>query len=187
MVPVDTDKVCKACQGDNNAFSDLIQERKVDIYKIAYTYMKNREDALDIVHEVVYKAFISIRKLKNTEHYNTWLIRITVNCCIDHLKKTKKYASFEEKYINSDELAQIPDWGQDSTNLVSGIDLFNAIDKLIIEQRTIVVLKYYQDLTLAQIADILVCPLGTVKTRLNKALSLLRNDLKEGYNESLSR
>ena len=187
MVPADKDKVSKACKGDNNAFSDLIQERKSDIYKIAYTYMKNREDALDIVHDVVYKAFISMKKLKNPEFYNTWLIRITINCCIDHLKKSKKIASFEDKYSNPEELEQIPDYNQDSSNLLSSIDLFNAIDKLNLEQRTIVVLKYYQDLTLTQIADILVCPLGTVKTRLNKALSILRMELKEGYNESLSR
>ncbi len=187
MVPADTDKVSKACTGDNNAFSDLIQERKDDIYKIAYTYMKNRDDALDIVHEVVYKAFIAIKKLKNPAFYNTWLTRITVNCCIDHLKRSKKRASFEDKYSNPEELEQIPDCGQDSMNWVAGIDLFNAIDKLNIEQRTVVVLKYYLDFTLTQIADILVCPLGTVKTRLNKALSILRMELKEGYNESLSR
>ena len=69
MVPADKDKVSKACKSDNNAFSDLIQERKSDIYKIAYTYMKNREDALDIVNDVVYKAFISMKKLKNPEFY----------------------------------------------------------------------------------------------------------------------
>lgn len=184
MVPADKDKVSNACKGDSNAFSDLIQERKVDIYKFAYTYMKNSDDALDIVHEVVYKAFISVKKLKKPENFNAWLIRITVNCCVDHLKKSNKQACFEENYINPKDLEQLSD-SQDNLNLISSIDLFNAIDKLKIEQRTVVILKYYQDLTLTQIADVLVCPLGTVKTRLNKALSILRMELKEGYNESL--
>lgn len=184
MVPADMDKVKKACKGDNDAFSELIQERKADIYKIAYTYMKNQDDALDVVHEVVYKAFISVTKLKSPESFNTWLIKITVNCCIDSLKRGQKLVRFEEACSYSDEAEQT-DAFDDSTNLISSIDLFNAIDKLSMEQRTIVVLKYYQDLTLAQIAEILVCPLGTVKTRLNKALGLLRMDLKEGYNESV--
>ncbi|MEQ8176102.1 MAG: sigma-70 family RNA polymerase sigma factor [Syntrophomonadaceae bacterium] len=184
MVPVDMDKVKKACKGDNEAFSELIQERKAEIYKIAYTYMKNQNDALDVVHEVVYKAFISVAKLKNPESFNTWLIRITVNCCMDSLKKNQKLARFEETCGYSEEATQMAPC-DDSANLISSIDLFNAIDRLNVDQQTIVVLKYYQDLTLAQIAEILVCPLGTVKTRLNKALSLLRRDLKEGYNESI--
>jgi RNA polymerase sigma-70 factor (ECF subfamily) len=184
MVPADMDKVKKACQGDHEAFSDLIQERKADIYKIAYTYMKSQDDALDVVHEVVYKALISVAKLKIPESFNTWLIRITVNCCIDSLKRSRKLARFEEA-CNYPEEAEQADAFDDHASLISGIDLFNAIDKLSSEQRTIVVLKYYQDLTLAQIAEILACPLGTVKTRLNKALSLLRTDLKEGYNESV--
>lgn len=184
MVPANMDKVIKACKGDNSAFTELIQERKADIYKIAYTYMKNQDDALDVVHEVVYKAFISVTKLKSPESFNSWLIRITINCCIDSLKKSKKLARFEEACSYSEELERT-DFSDDSANLISSIDLFSAIDKLSTDQRTVVVLKYYQDLTLAQIADILVCPLGTVKTRLNKALSLLRMDLKEGYNESV--
>ncbi|HWP97533.1 MAG TPA: sigma-70 family RNA polymerase sigma factor [Syntrophomonadaceae bacterium] len=187
MVPVNVDKVSKACNGDNNAFSDLIQERKADIYKMAYTYMKNQEDALDVVHDVVYKALISMKKLKNPEFYNTWLTRITVNCCINNIKKRKKLARFKEEQGYAEELEQISDCSQDNGDLISSTDLFNAIDKLNVEQRTVVVLKYYQDLTLTQIADILVCPLSTVKTRLNKALSLLRMELKAGYNESLSR
>lgn len=184
MVPVDTDKVVRACKGDKNAFSELIQERKLDIYKIAYTYLKSQDDALDIVQEVVYKAFISVKKLKTPASFNTWLIRITVNCCIDSLKRSQRLIRFENNQIYLEESEQIEPF-EDAWSLISSVDLFNAIDKLSIEQRTIVVLKYYQDLTLAQIADILVCPLGTVKTRLNKALSLLRIDLKEGYNESL--
>jgi len=181
MTLVDTDKVRKARQGDSNAFLELIQERKDDIYKLAYTYVKNREDALGVLHDVVYKAFISLKKLKSPEFFNTWLIRITVNCCIDHMKKSKKIASFEIKYDNPEALEQIAGNSQDYENLVSSIDLFNAIDKLSIEQRTVVVLKYYQDLTLSQVAEVLACPVGTVKTRLNKALSCLRRELKEVY------
>ncbi|MDF9408374.1 MAG: RNA polymerase sigma factor SigV [Pelotomaculum sp. PtaB.Bin013] len=181
MIPVEPDKVRKACRGDSNAFSELFQERKDDIYKLAYTYVKNREDALAVLHDVVYKVFISLKKLKNPESFNTWLIRITVNCCIDHLKKSKKIVSFEIKYDNPEALERIADNSQDYEDLVSSIDLFDAIDKLSIEQRTVVVLKYYQDFTLLQVAEILACPVGTVKTRLNKALNYLRRELKEGY------
>lgn len=185
MVPADRDKVSKACQGDHSAFSDLIQERKDDIYRIAYTYTKNRDDALDIVNEVVYKSFVGMKKMRNPEFYNTWLSRITINCCMDYLKKRQSIARFEEHGQEAAKLEQIPDSSQAGGNLLTSVDLFNALDKLNLEQRTVVILKYYQDLTLAQIAELLIWPLGTVKTRLNKALEVLRIELKEGYNDCL--
>lgn len=103
MILVDPDKVRKTCRGDSDAFLVLIQERKDDIYKLAYTYVKNREDALGVLHDVVYKVFMSLKKLKTPEFFNTWLIRITINCYIDHLKKSKKIAGFEIKYDNPGE------------------------------------------------------------------------------------
>ncbi|MCG9968945.1 RNA polymerase sigma factor [Pelotomaculum terephthalicicum JT] len=182
MVVVDPDRVRKACRGDSDAFLELIQERKDDIYKLIYTYVKNREDALDVLHDVVYKLYISLKKLKTPEFFNAWLIRITVNCCIDQLRKSKKIAGFEIKYDDPGALEQIADDSQNHGELIiSNIDLFNAIDKLSIEQRTVVILKYFQDLTLSQVAEVLACPVGTVKTRLNKALRYLRRELKEGY------
>ena len=181
MIFADPDKVGKARRGDSSAFLELIQERKDDIYRLAFTYVKNREEALAVLHDVVYKVFISLKKLKNPELFNTWLIRITVNCCIDHLNKSKRIAGFEIKYDNPQMLEQIADNSQDYGHLISNIDLFSAIDKLSLEQRTVVVLKYFQDLTLSQVAEVLACPLGTVKTRLHKALHDLRQELKERY------
>jgi RNA polymerase sigma-70 factor, ECF subfamily len=184
MLPVDTDAVCKACQGDRNAFSCLMQERRDDIYKLAFSYVKNSEDALDILHNVVYKAFISINKVKNPEYFNTWIFRITINACIDHLKKCKRQSRFESSDESERDLELLPDANENSPDLISSIDLFQALEKLSVEQRSVVILKYYQDFTLAQIAELLSWPLGTVKTRLNKALAVLRQELKESYNES---
>mgnify|MGYP000875660535 FL=1 len=181
MLVVDADKVRRACQGDPDAFLELIQERKDDIYKLAYTYIKNQEDALTIFHDVVYKVYSSLKKLKNPDVFNNWLIRITVNTSIDYLKKRKRISSVEVNCDNTETLEQIADHDRDYENLVVSIDLFNAIDKLSLEQRTIVILKYFQDLTLSQVAEILVCPIGTIKTRLNKALVCLRQEMKEGY------
>ncbi len=181
MLVVDADKVRRARQGDSDAFLELIQERKDDIYKLAYTYVKNQEDALAIVHDVVYKVYISLKKLKNPDVFNTWLIRIIVNNSIDYLKKRKRISSIEINYDKLETLEQIADHSRDYENLVASIDLFSAIDKLSLEQRTIVILKYFQDLTLSQVAEILVCPIGTIKTRLNKALVCLRQEMKEGY------
>ncbi|WP_304519531.1 sigma factor [Clostridium tagluense] len=69
----------KAVKGDNESFDTLMQSRKDNIYKVAYSYINNTEDALDIMQEVIYKALVSIKHLKEPQYFNTWLTRITIN------------------------------------------------------------------------------------------------------------
>jgi len=169
---VDTSEKIKLAQkGDDNAFYELINERKNQLYKTAYAYVKNKEEAMDIVSETVYKAYISIKKLKEPSLFNTWLTRILINTSLDCLKKTSKIIPLDEN-LRTDEFI-IP---KDNEQI---IDLKVAVDRLNGKLKTIVILKYFQDMTLVEIAKILKCPLGTVKTMLHKALGELRLDLKE--------
>ena len=166
-----SEKIKLAQKGDDNAFYELISERKAQLYKTAFAYVKNKEEALDIVSETVYKAYISIKKLKEPSLFNTWLTRILINTSLDSMNKSSKVVSFEEN-VSADTLLISKDDEQI-------MDLKAAVDKLQGEYKTIVILKYFQDMTLVEIAKILQCPLGTVKTRLHKALGVLRLDLKE--------
>lgn len=169
---VDTNgKIQLAQKGDDNAFYELISERKVQLYKTAFAYVKNKEDALDIVSDTVCKAYVSIKKLKEPSFFNTWLTRILINTSLDCINKNNKSVSFQEN-TNSDMGLILKDDDQI-------IDLKVAVDKLQGKYKTIVILKYFQDMTLTEIAKILQCPLGTVKTNLHKALGELRLDLKE--------
>jgi RNA polymerase sigma-70 factor (ECF subfamily) len=169
---VDTSEKIKLAQkGDDNAFYELLNERKGQLYKTAYAYVKNKEEAMDIVSETVYKAYISIKKLKEPSLFNTWLTRILINTSLDCLKKSSRVVSFEEN-VSADDFI-IP---KDNEQI---IDLKIAVDRLHGKYKTIVILKYFQDMTLVEIARILQCPLGTVKTMLHKALGELRLDLKE--------
>lgn len=166
------EKVLLAKKGDDNAFYELINEKKEILYKTAFTYVKNKEDALDIVHETVYKAYISIKKLKEPKFFNTWLTRILINCSLDHIRKNKKVISMEEIIVNDKEI--IEEKGREEI-----LDLRKAVDKLDDKYKTIVILKYFHDMTLSEIAELLESPLGTVKTNLHKALSELRLELRE--------
>ena len=165
------EKVIKAIKGDENAFYELVNERKEQMYRTAFTYVKNKEDALDIVSETVYKAFLSIKKLKEPRFFNTWITRILINCSLDYIKKNKKVVSFEEY--------SIADEGIEDKNKEEVIDLHNALGQLNESCKTVVVLKYFQDLTLSEVAEVLQCPIGTIKTNLHKALNQLRINLKE--------
>jgi RNA polymerase sigma-70 factor (ECF subfamily) len=163
----------RAKKGDDNAFYELIQERREMLYRTAFTYVGNREDALDIVGDTVYKAYVSIRKLKEPKFFNTWLTRILINCAMDHMRKGKKA-------IPLDEGMDIKD------NAPAGkseeiMDLYDAVDRLEGRCKAVVILKYFEDLTLNQVAEILECPIGTVKTYLHRALKELRLELKEEW------
>ena len=89
-------KIKLAQKGDDNAFYELISESKSQLYKTAFAYVKNKEEALDIVSDTVYKAYISIKKLKQPSFFNTWLTRILINTSLDYIKKSSRATSFEE-------------------------------------------------------------------------------------------
>lgn len=91
--------VKKAIKGDENAFMELINQCKEQIYRTAYAYVKDEDLALDIVQETVCNAFISISKLREPKYFNTWIIRIAMNISISTCKKIKEsYAWSRESY-----------------------------------------------------------------------------------------
>jgi len=184
MIAVDSLKVKRARQGDADAFAALMQERKTDLYRMLYAYVRNQEDTLDIIHDGVYKAFLSIGKLKYPEYFNTWIIKIMMNTCRDHARRRRTRQQKENPYFEQSDLEQIPVEEVIEQDVISQLDLWHAMETLQEELKAIVLLKYYQDLTLVEIAEVLSMPVGTVKSRLHRALSLLKAQLKEGYHES---
>lgn len=165
------DTVLKAINGDDDAFYHLIHNRKAILYKTAFAYVKNPHDALDILSDTTYKAYISIKKLKTPKFFNTWITRILINCALDHVKKQKKIVYIDEISIIEEKSEVI-----DRAEL---IDIYNAIDSLEQKYKTVVILKYFHDLTLKEISEVLESPIGTVKTHLHKALKSMRIELKE--------
>ncbi|MBU3145480.1 sigma-70 family RNA polymerase sigma factor [Clostridium sp. CF012] len=163
----------KAIKGDNKSFDSLIQSRKENIYKVAYSYVNNTEDALDIMQEVIYKALVSIKSLNEPEYFNTWLTRITINCSINYLNKSKKVISIDEKHLK--DMTSLPN------NKEEIMDLHESLKNLNTKYKTIIILKYFEDLTLKDISDILKLPLSTVKTQLYRGLEKLKIDLKEAH------
>lgn len=95
----DIKKVLKAKKGNHKAFQDLMEEEKIKLYKIAYVYMKNEDDALEVFQETVYKAFISIKNLKDERYFSTWIIRILINTAFDLLEKKKIVIPMEREVL----------------------------------------------------------------------------------------
>ncbi|MBP3040189.1 sigma-70 family RNA polymerase sigma factor [Bacillaceae bacterium Marseille-Q3522] len=167
------DDVRKAIKGNKKSFAKIIHEEKKRLYRIAYLYVKNENDAVEIVQETTYKAFLSIEKVKSPEQISAWLKRITINSAIDFIRRQKKVTSIASEYIE-----EIPDKAR---GLDEKIDLFQLLDQLDERQKTVIILKYYEDLSNREIADIIGCPEGTVKSSLHRALKCLRSKMEEGY------
>jgi RNA polymerase sigma-70 factor (TIGR02954 family) len=160
--------VKKAIKGNDDAFLQLIQTYKVDLYKTALSFLRNEEEALEAIQEVTYRAYKGIRKLKEVSYFKTWLIRIMINYCNDQLKKQKGVV------INEEVLKSI---GVSENH--SELELKDVMLGLDDRSREILTLKYFHDLKIKDIAETMQCPEGTVKTWLNKALKALREKLEE--------
>ncbi|MEF2969152.1 sigma-70 family RNA polymerase sigma factor [Paenibacillus sp. M1] len=159
-----------ACRGDEEAFYRLVSLHKRKLYGIAFSYLRNESDALEAVQEAVCKAWVKCRQLKDPESFVPWLIRILINGCIDEQKRRKRV------------LPLVPLSQQESAEMVSvyKLDLEMALERLKPKYRHVLTLKYYQDMTLAEIAKVLDRPEGTVKTWLHQGLKQLRGQMTWG-------
>ncbi|MQR97598.1 sigma-70 family RNA polymerase sigma factor [Fictibacillus phosphorivorans] len=168
-----TNTVEKAKKGDQKAFMQLIDQEKEKLYRMAFMYVKNENDALDIVQDTVYKALISIKNIKDVSLFSTWITRILINTSLDFIKKKKKIVPIDQDFLERFEEDNQP------SILEERLDLLHAINDLDEKYKTVVILRYYQDFTVKQIADILEYPEGTVKTTLHRAINKLRSLMKE--------
>lgn len=147
-----------------------IKEHQEDFYRLAYSYVRERETALDLVQEAIIKAITKIDTLKQIEYLKTWFYRILINECLNYLRRNKiVYTPIEELH----------DCGKEDHDIASNLDLYDAISQLAPKIRTIITLRYFEDMKLSDIARILKCSENTVKTRLYRGLKELKNILGE--------
>lgn len=149
----------------------IIEERLIadyqKLYRLAYSYVHNENDALDIVQESAYRAIKSARTLKQPQYVGTWLYRIVVNQAITHLRKQNVLP------VELDESsAEVEDTYADT-------DLQEALNRLDVKDKTVVVLRYFEGLQLNEIAEVLEEKENTVKSRLYRALKKLKLSLTE--------
>ena len=166
--------VKRAKKGDSEAFQMLIREEKEKMYRMAYMYMRNEDDALEVFQESLYKALNSIDTLKNNSYFSTWLMRILINTAIATLKKKQKIVSMENEII--DQMESVV-----HIQIEEQLDLLQAMDEIEEKYKTVLLLRFYQDYTVKQIAVFLDCPEGTVKTNIRRGLDILKTKLKGGY------
>jgi len=185
MASTDEELVARSMGGDLDSFNQLVLRWERPIYALAYRMLGREDDARDVAQEAFLRAFRSLGGFKGQAKFSSWLYRITVNICRDWIRRQRR-APFVETPEGVDVVELAADRGPavHPDDVVARNDMVRrvvrAMDSLSEEQRTVIVLKEYQGLTFQEIADLIGCPLSTVKTRLYQGLTVLRRELERG-------
>lgn len=151
-------------------FTGYLEENQERFYRLAFSYVKNREAALDLVQDAVVKAITNLGSLKKPEYMKTWFYRILVNECLMYLRKNRilYLPNLEEQFEQPYTQRHFED-----------LELYEAVGSLDPVLKTVVILRFFEDLKLDDIARITGTNLSTVKSRLYKALRVLRVSIEE--------
>lgn len=167
---VDTELLVKrAKQGDKDALVQLIMDKKQDYYKLAFIYMKNKDDSLDAMSDMIVIVHEKIHQLKKPEAFYSWSKTILVNCCKKLLKEKSKLISLEI----------VEEQGCESELKIKEDQIIveEHLSKLNERHQEVIRLRYFLGLDYQTISDILKIPLGTVKSRISIGLKNLKESL----------
>ena len=152
---------------DKEEFAARTEAVRQRLYRTAYLYLGSEADALEAVDEAVYQALRALKKLREPEHFETWLTRILLNECHRELRRRKRVAGEDA----------LPDTA--GPDAYDALPLKEAVRRLPEELRAVVILRFFTGYTQAETAAALDIPQGTVATRQRRALALLRLELGE--------
>ncbi|MFJ5625314.1 sigma-70 family RNA polymerase sigma factor [Peribacillus loiseleuriae] len=167
--------VKKAQKGNQEAFELLISSVRIKLYRTAYTYVRNEQDALDLYQDAIYEAYLSLKKLRKPEQFQSWITKIIIFKSIDFIRKSSNH------FLADDKLFEQLDTKEQYNELEQSLDLTEAFSFLDTTYKTMIILRFYHDLSIKEIAELMNYPEGTVKSNLHRAKQLLRPILKEGY------
>lgn len=164
-----------ARRGDEDAFVCLMSEQKEKLYRMAFSFLKNEADALEAIQETTFRAYTKLGTLRDPQFFGTWVMRILMNVCINEKNRRSKQTS----------LVIDPDVSESSAvDPARRLSIEMALEHLEPKYRQIIILKYFEDWTIREIAQALRRPDSTIKTYLYKALKGLRGKLRiEGESE----
>jgi len=184
MASSDEELVARSRGGDVDSFNQLVTRWERPIYALAYRVIGREEDARDVCQETFLRAFRALGGFKGQAKFSSWLYRITLNLCRDWIRRERRTPIAQApEGVDLIELASESAPSESIEELVARREMGRAIARVMAElpdeQRTAIILKEYHGLTFQEIADLLDCPLSTVKTRLYQGLTVIRRQLTE--------
>lgn len=178
-------RIKQVLKGDQNAFGEIVELYKDKVYQICFRMLWDRHEAEDAAQETFLKAFLNIHTYDQDKKFSTWLYRIATNLCIDKIRKKKPDYHLDAEIAGTDGLnmySHLSSGDQLPEEEVESLEVQETIHQAILllpeKYRSVIVLKYIEELPLQEIADILELPLGTVKTRVHRGREALRKHLR---------
>ncbi len=178
--------IADLCEGDETALAPLVERYKRMVYRLAVQITKNHADADDVMQETFIKVYRSIHTFRRDAAFETWLYRITVNEALNFVKRRERRrectlettveTEYEATARHHAQLANDPHTQAEKSELRQYVT--EAVNSLSLKHRTVVILHEFEGLTHAEIASILNCSEGTVRSRLHHARKKLRTLLK---------
>ena len=172
-------------EGEERAFDELLRRHQGQVFAVAFSMTFNREDALDVTQDAFIKAYRKIGSWKPTGSFQAWLLRLTTNQAIDHLRRNKRYGMRSAGGAARSEtgVERAAPAVTETDRIAGGAEIEEriqgALEKLSPSQRTVFVLRHYEGMKLREIAPVLGCSVGSVKVHLFRALRKLREELKD--------
>ncbi len=177
-------RIEQVLKGDQNVYADIVNLYQHKLYQVCYRMLNNKQEAEDIAQEAFIRAYINLHTFDQKRKFSTWIYRIATNLCIDRIRKKKPdyYLDAEVAGTNGLDMysqiaasEQLPEEQLEQMELQERIQY--EISRLPEKYRSVIVLKYIEELSLQDISEILDMPLGTVKTRIHRGREALRKQL----------
>ena len=178
----DRDLMVRLAAGDREALAPLMDRHYPRLYRLALSYVRNPDDALDVVQETFVKAFQKADRWDGSTEAGPWLSRVAVNQSIDRWRRNRRRQATFTPLAEGDHDESLAAGGPDPDRRVLRREMRDrlsaALESLPDRQRAVVVLRHYQEMSLDEIAQTLGMRLGTVKSTLHRALGRMRTGLR---------
>ncbi len=181
----DEDLIRKIKKGDMESFNELVRRYETKIYSVAYRFMGNHADAGDLAQETFIRMYQALPGFRGESSFSTWLYRIAANACRDELRKRQRRRSISMDELIENSPASVPvAAGNDSPEEVlqrneTQRHVQECLNRLSDDHRLVLVMREIQGLSYEEIAEVLNCSLGTVKSRISRARNALKEKIRE--------
>ena len=177
-------RIEQVLKGNQNAYSDIVDLYQHKLYQICYRMLGNKQEAEDIAQEAFIRAYINLHTFDQKRKFSTWIYRIATNLCIDRIRKKKPDYYLDAEVAGTEGLDMYSQIAIDEALPEEQLEKMELQDRIQYEisrlpekYRSVIVLKYIEELSLQEISEILDMPLGTVKTRIHRGREALRQQL----------
>ena len=157
---------------EKHEYAELMVKSRQKFYRIAYSFVKNEQEALDIVSEAAYRGLVHIRDLRKPDYFITWMTRIVINTALEMIRKNSRQVVLEDYMLEDDDVEKLEQEIR--------FDLYTALDALNAEDKSFIILKYFEGYSFRDISNIVGLPESTFKSKVYRCLEWMRNFMEGG-------